>query len=168
MHPRVRDAGFRAVGQVAYDHEPYVQENHHELLLPAICIGLEDSNIRVAASACSAFTSLGEELDADDIMEYLDDLVTKMFTRLHQGETRAMKEQCLSGIAVVAEVAEDLFIPYYGQVMPVLKQIIAMPAGDDKAKVLRGKAFECVSLVGEAVGKETFLADAHEVMQAMM
>lgn len=167
-HPRVRDAAFRAVGQVAYDHEPYVQESHHELLLPAIVVALDDVNIRVAASACSAFTALGDELDSDDIYPYIDDLVTKMFKRLHQGETRSMKEQCLSGIAVVGEVAEEHFVPYYSQVMPVLKQIIAAPASDDKNKVLRGKAFECISLIGDAVGKETFVGDAHDVMKVMM
>ena len=33
---------------------------------------------------------------------------------------------------------------------------------------LRGKCFECVSLVGLGVGKEVFQADAAEIMTAMI
>merc|ERR1719223_2450520 len=148
-HPRVRDAAFRAVGQVAFDHEPYVQESHHGLLLPAIVAGIDDVNIRVAASACGSFVSFGEELNREDIMPHLDTLLTKMFSRLQRGETRTMQEQCLSGMAVVSEVAEELFAPYYAHIMPVLKGIVERATGD-KEKLLRGKAFECISLVGDA------------------
>eukprot|EP00974_Lingulodinium_polyedra_P027435 2652043-Lingulodinium_polyedra.AAC.1 len=35
-HPRVRYAAFSAGAQIANDHSPYVQETHHELLLPAV------------------------------------------------------------------------------------------------------------------------------------
>lgn len=166
-HPRVRYSAFQAVGQIAYDHEPYVQESHYETVLPAIVAGLGDSNIRVATNAANSFVSFGEELDRDVLEPHLEELMTQFFTRLQQGQTRTMQEQCLAGIAVVGEVAEDLFVPYYGKVMPVLKQIIEKATGDTE-RVLRGKAFECVSLVGDAVGKETFLKDAHEVMHAMV
>jgi importin-5 len=165
-HPRVRYSAFQAIGQVAYDHEPYVQETHYEALLPAIVLGMDDTNIRVATNAVSSFCAIGEELDQEALEPYLEDIMTKLFTRLQQGQSKSMQEQCLSAIAVVGEAAEDLFLPYYGTVMPALKQIIATATGEDK-RVLRGKAFECASLVGVAVGKETFQKDAHEVMQMM-
>mmetsp|Transcript_27798 Transcript_27798/g.73473 ORF Transcript_27798/g.73473 Transcript_27798/m.73473 type:complete len:1140 (-) Transcript_27798:38-3457(-) len=166
-HPRVRYSAFQAIGQIAYDHEPYVQESHYETILPGIVAGLDDANIRVATNAANSFVSFGEELDRDVLEPHLDELMTKLFMRLQQGQTRTMQEQCLAGIAVVGEVAEELFVPYYSQVMPVLKQIIEKATGESE-RVLRGKAFECVSLVGDAVGKETFLKDAHEVMHAMV
>merc|ERR1719440_302439 len=51
--------------------------------------------------------------------------------------------------------------------MPMLKQFV-MSATGDKENKLRGKAFECMSLLGAAVGKEKFLPDAHEAISAMM
>mmetsp|Transcript_28692 Transcript_28692/g.60883 ORF Transcript_28692/g.60883 Transcript_28692/m.60883 type:complete len:1144 (-) Transcript_28692:9-3440(-) len=166
-HPRVRYSGFQAVGQVAYDHEPYVQDNHSDKLLPAIVKALDDKNIRVATNAASAFVSLGEDLDRDDLEPHIDDLMTRFFTRLQAGETRTMMEQCLAGIAAVGGVAEEHFQPYYTHVMPALKHIIATKTAEPE-RMLRGKAFECASLIGDAVGKELFLADAREVMQTMM
>lgn len=165
-HPRVRFVCFVAIGQFAYDHEPYVQENHSKALLDAIVPGIDDINIRVATEAVSAFVSLGEGLDADDLEEHNDALVTKLFARLQEGATRSMQENCLAAIAVVSELAEELFIPYYKHIVPLLKQMI-QTKGDEKDRTLRGKSFECFSLVGEAVGKEAFEADAHEVMKMM-
>ncbi|CAE8635748.1 unnamed protein product [Polarella glacialis] len=166
-HPRVRYSAYQAVGQVAYDHEPYVQETHHEDLLKAIVVGLDDTNIRVASNAASAFCSVGEELDHESLEPFMDDIMNKLFSRLQKAESRTMQEQCLAGIAVIGEAAEELFEPYYKFVMPVLKDIIANAKATEQRK-LRGKAFECVSLIGVAVGKETFAADGHDVMRIMM
>uniref|UniRef100_A0A7S1RN32 Importin subunit beta-1/Transportin-1-like TPR repeats domain-containing protein n=1 Tax=Alexandrium catenella TaxID=2925 RepID=A0A7S1RN32_ALECA len=166
QHPRVRFSAFVAVGQVAFDHVPHVQETHHALLLPAIVVGIKDVYIRVAAEAVNAFTSLADELDCEDLEPFMEDLLTGMFLRLGQGETKAMQESCLSGIAAVAQLMEEDFLPYYSSVVPALKQIIAN-ATSEKDRSLRGKAFECVSLVGSVVGKETFAEDAHEVMKVM-
>jgi len=167
LHPRVRYASFWGVAQVSYDHSPYVQETHHETLLPAILQGISDTNIRVATSAVHAFMSLGEELDAEDLDPHMDDLLTKMFQHLADGQSRVLQENCLSGIAILAEAAEELFVEYYGRVVPMLKQIIQNATGE-KDRSLRGKAFSCASIVGSVVGKEMFSADAHEIMQVMM
>merc|ERR1711971_816948 len=43
-----------------------------------------------------------------------------------------------------------------------------MHATGEKQNRLRGKAFECMSLLGESVGKEKFLPDAKEAISAMM
>jgi len=166
VHPRVRFAAFQAVGQVAYDQEPYVQDSHHELLLAAIVTGLNDVNVRVATNAANAFVSFGEELDRDALEPHIDELMGRLFDRLKQAQTRSMQEQALAAIAMVGEIAEDLFEPYYKHVMPELKAIIARASSDDE-RTIRGKAFECVSLIGDAVGKDVFLPDAQEVMQTM-
>lgn len=166
-HPRVRDASFIATAQICYDHEPYCQESHHSVLLPAIDKALDDPYVRVAATACSAFSSLGSELDDEDLLPHVDSLMAKILIRLGQQETKSMSEQCLSGLAVIAEVSADSFGPYYKTVMPILKELVTA-ATDESLRTLRGKAFECIGLIGEAVGKEVFLADGRDVMQGMM
>lgn len=165
-HPRVRYSAFGAVAQIAYDHEPHVQETHHALLLPAIIGGIKDDNIRVATEAVNALTSLADELDVDDLEPHVEELLLCLFLRLDEGETKAMQESCLCGIAALAEVMEELFLPYYDKVAPALKQLIAT-ATDEKQRSLRGKAFECISAIGSVIGKETFAPDAHEVMKVM-
>jgi len=165
-HPRVRFAAFQALGQVAYDQEPYVQDTHHESLLAAIVTGLNDVNVRVATNAANAFVSFGEELDQDVLEPHIDELMDRLFSRLKQAQTRSMQEQALAAIAMVAEIAEEVFEPYYKHVMPELKAIIAR-ASSDEERTIRGKAFECASLIGDAVGKDVFLPDAQEVMQTM-
>eukprot|EP00930_Biecheleria_cincta_P082414 TRINITY_DN72149_c0_g1_i1.p1 TRINITY_DN72149_c0_g1~~TRINITY_DN72149_c0_g1_i1.p1 ORF type:complete len:1147 (+),score=299.97 TRINITY_DN72149_c0_g1_i1:25-3465(+) len=166
-HPRVRFSAFSAVAQAAYDHDEYVAQNHSEQLLPAILKGLDDPNVRVATAAASALSSLAEEMDEDDLEPHIEELMTKLFTRLKLGPARTLQEACLSAIAALAEAAEELFAPYYSHVAPVLKEIIRTATSEDK-KMLRCKAFECASLVGSAVGKEIFLADAHEMMQTLV
>jgi hypothetical protein len=167
QHPRVRHAAFNAVRQIAEDHEPYIQQNHHGAILPAIATALDDTNIRVATSAAAAFVSFGEELDKEVLFPHVDLLMVRFVGHLELGKGRSMQEQCLSSIAVVSEVIEDRFASFYGRIMPVLKQLIARATSEEE-RVLRGKAFECASLVGDAVGKDSFLADAHEIMQVML
>jgi len=167
-HPRVRYVAFGALSEIAYHHAPHVQETHHALLLPAIVAGIKDVNIRVATNAVDAFSALGDEgLDIPELEPFADELLMSMFQCLHQGQTRAMQESCLTGIATFAEIFEELFEPYYGHVMPALKQIVTT-ALDEKDRICRGKAFECISVVGSVVSKEMFTPDAHEVMQLMV
>uniref|UniRef100_A0A7S2NNA1 Stalled ribosome sensor GCN1-like HEAT repeats region domain-containing protein n=1 Tax=Zooxanthella nutricula TaxID=1333877 RepID=A0A7S2NNA1_9DINO len=166
-HPRVRYAAFWAIGQVCYDQSPHVQEKYHGELLPAIVVGIDDANIRVATEAVSAFSALGEELDCDDLEDCMDDLLMRMFNHLHAGESQMMQEHCLSGIAVIAKAGDELFTPYYGRVMPMLKKVIQSCTKDEQ-RSLQGKAFECCALIGVAVGKERFMADVGEIMEAML
>lgn len=166
-HARVRYTAFQAMGQIAMDHEPYAQETHHETVLPLIVQGVDDENPRVAAQAIDAFVKFGEELAQEDLEPFLEALMTKLFQRLQSGQSRTMSENCLQGIAVIGEVAEELFEPYYPTVMPILKEIV-MRAKGEKERSIRGKAFECISLLGAAVGKERFLNDANETMTEMI
>ena len=55
---------------------------------------------------------------------------------------------------------------YYDTVMPMLKSVL-YGASSKAEQLLRAKSLECVSLVGMAVGKERFRADAQEVMAFM-
>ena len=52
------------------------------------------------------------------------------------------------------------------QVMPLLRHVLGA-ANDKSHALLRAKCLECISLVGMAVGRETFREDAHAVMQFM-
>ena len=77
-----------------------------------------------------------------------------------------LQEGALTALASVADAANAHFIRYYDTVMPMLKNVL-YNARNKTEQLLRAKALECVSLVGMAVGKERFRADAQEVMAFM-
>ncbi len=51
--------------------------------------------------------------------------------------------------------------------MPGIKNILRHATGEAQLE-LRGKAMECVGLVGDAVGEDVFLPDAAEVMEILI
>jgi hypothetical protein len=67
--------------------------------------------------------------------------------------TTLVLEQVVTTIASVADTSEEQFVAYYDGMMPALKYII-QNANTEELKMLRGKAIECVSLIGLAVGAE--------------
>eukprot|EP00928_Gymnodinium_smaydae_P050048 TRINITY_DN3366_c0_g3_i1.p1 TRINITY_DN3366_c0_g3~~TRINITY_DN3366_c0_g3_i1.p1 ORF type:complete len:832 (+),score=242.22 TRINITY_DN3366_c0_g3_i1:276-2498(+) len=167
-HPRVRYAVFWAIAQISYDQADSVSSKQEELL-KIILEGIDDENIRVATTAVSAFTAMGDDIDYCDVEDdFVKELLQGLIKRLQKKESRVMQENCLSAVASIAEEAvEDQFSNFYGDVMPLIKQVIVNANKEDE-KRLRGKAFECVSVIGQAVGKDMFLADAHETMAAMI
>lgn len=72
----------------------------------------------------------------------------------------------MTALASVADAANAHFMRYYDTVMPMLKTVL-YGANNKSEQLLRAKALECVSLVGMAVGKDRFRADAQEVMAFM-
>eukprot|EP00933_Yihiella_yeosuensis_P071262 TRINITY_DN79461_c0_g1_i1.p1 TRINITY_DN79461_c0_g1~~TRINITY_DN79461_c0_g1_i1.p1 ORF type:complete len:716 (-),score=201.26 TRINITY_DN79461_c0_g1_i1:177-2102(-) len=115
----------------------------------------------------SAFVSFGEELDHSLMAGYAHGIMEKLVNRLQTTNHRGVREECITSIAVIAGVIQKDFSKYYDGIMPILKQII-MTAKGDKESRLRGKSFECLSLLGIAVGKEKFGPDAQEAVAAML
>ncbi|CAI7842805.1 unnamed protein product [Closterium sp. NIES-53] len=80
---------------------------------------------------------------------------------------RMVQEGSLTAIAAIADCSQEHFSKYYDGVMPYLKTVLTQ-AGDKEQRMLRAKAMEAISLVGMAVGKDKFRADAKEVMQVLV
>ena len=76
------------------------------------------------------------------------------------------QEGALTAMASVADCAKEHFERYYDSVMPLLRHLLSS-ASQRTHQLLRAKALECISLVGMAVGRDRFRADAHEVMKFM-
>jgi hypothetical protein len=166
-HPRVRYAALHAIGQVATDCAPHVEEVWHEQVIPVLFQAMDDQVPRVGSHACSAFVNFCEECDADSILPHMDSLMTKLFGKIQKNQPRQVRQEGVTAIAVLAAVVENHFAKYYGYIMPVLKEIVATATSQDE-RMLRGKAFECLSLLGIAVGKEMFRVDARDAMHAVL
>lgn len=166
-HPRVRFTALHGLGQLANDQSPHFQETSHLQVMPVLTRKMDDQVDRVAAMAMSAFVSFGEELDNSLMAGYARPLMEKLAMKLNTSQHRGVREEAITSIAVIAGVMEKDFVQYYHSIMPMLKQFV-MTATSKKENRLRGKSFECMSLLGIAVGKEKFLNDAKEAIAAMM
>merc|ERR1719160_1321936 len=127
---------------------------------------MDDPVDRVAAMAMSAFVSFGEELDSTIMVSHSQGLMEKLALRLNTSQHRGVREEAITSIAVIAGVLQKEFTQYYDKVMPMLKHFV-MNATGEKENRLRGKAFECMSLLGIAVGKERFKDDARQALSVM-
>lgn len=165
-HPRVRHAALHAIGQTSTDHAPYVQETHNDLVLPALSQSMDDQVVRVASHACAAFINFAEDLEMEALLPHMPDLMAKLLRAMVSPHLLA-RQQAITAVAVIAAVTKQFFVEYYQSVVPVLKQTI-VTATSKEERALRGKAFECLSLLGLAVGRNVFKHDAQEAMEVMM
>eukprot|EP00271_Cylindrocystis_brebissonii_P019237 TRINITY_DN5787_c0_g1_i1.p1 TRINITY_DN5787_c0_g1~~TRINITY_DN5787_c0_g1_i1.p1 ORF type:complete len:1153 (+),score=248.27 TRINITY_DN5787_c0_g1_i1:117-3461(+) len=166
-HPRVRWAAINAMGQLATDLGPDLQEAHHQRALPALILAMEDFNTpRIQAHAAAAVLNFSESATPEVMTPYLDAIISKLLILL-QTNKRMVQEGALTALAAVADCAQEHFSKYYDAVMPFLKMILVGCVNKDD-RMLRSKALECISLVGMAVGKEKFRADAKQVMDVLL
>eukprot|EP00932_Pfiesteria_piscicida_P009842 SRR837773.20645.p1 GENE.SRR837773.20645~~SRR837773.20645.p1 ORF type:complete len:718 (-),score=391.53 SRR837773.20645:73-2178(-) len=166
-HPRVRCTAAHALGQLANDQAPHFQDAWHKTVMPKLLQLFDDKIDRVASMGMSAFVSFGEELDNALMADYAPTFMEKLVGRLKTSKHRMVLEESITSIAVIAGVIGKDFSCYYDAMMPLLKHLV-MTAKGEKESRLRGKAFECLSLLGLAVGKEKFLPDAKEAIEQML
>lgn len=126
----------------------------------------DKDNPRVQSHAASAVINFCEHCTSPILEPYLDGLLAKLAGLLQTGK-KIIQEQAITAIAAIADVVEGKFINYYDIFMPFLKNILVHANGKDY-RLLRGKAMECISLIGVAVGKDKFRQDAKDVMEVLM
>ncbi|PAA65847.1 hypothetical protein BOX15_Mlig010097g1 [Macrostomum lignano] len=174
-HPRVRYACCNAVGQMCTDFGKIMPKKFHAQIVPNLLRLFDDyANPRVQVHACAAMVNFSESCPKSILTIYLDSLISKLeqilstkFQELVQKGNKMVIEQVVTTLASVADTAEEKFIQYYDKFMPCLKYIMEN-AVQKELSLLRGKTIECISLIGLAVGKEKFLADASAVMQMLL
>ena len=165
-HPRVKWAAINTIGQMATDFGPDLQENHHDTVLPALMFAMEDGSARVQSHAAAAVINFCEHAEAETMEPYLDTLLNKLFNLLKH-DRKIVLEQAITAVASVADSAEVNFGKYYDMFMPFLKDVLQKAQGKEY-RMMRGKAMECISLIGLAVGKEKFGPDAVQIMEVLM
>ncbi|ORY50953.1 ARM repeat-containing protein [Rhizoclosmatium globosum] len=165
-HPRVRFAACNCVGQMCTDFAPTFQSDYNDIILSNLVPLMDDSaNPRVQAHSAAALVNFMEDADKHKVAPALDEIVRRLVGLLNVEKTY-VQEQAITSIATVADCAEKNFVNYYGAIMPVLINIL-QNATDKRFRLLRGKALECASLIGLAVGKEVFSQHVHQFLQIL-
>uniref|UniRef100_A0A3B0MQ31 Importin (Karyopherin) beta, putative n=1 Tax=Theileria annulata TaxID=5874 RepID=A0A3B0MQ31_THEAN len=164
---RIRFAVCQTIGQIALDHQPYVQLNFHEEVLPPLIKAFEDPSPRVQSHALSAFINFAEEVQKDHLLPYSDVVVQRLLAKISANTSRSVTEQAVTSLAVTAGVLEEHFIKYYNTIIPLMKEIITKCITTEE-RTCRGKAIECISIIGMSIGKDVFRNDGIECMNALI
>uniref|UniRef100_A0A7S0LEM7 TOG domain-containing protein n=1 Tax=Coccolithus braarudii TaxID=221442 RepID=A0A7S0LEM7_9EUKA len=167
-HPRVRWAAINTIGQMSTDFGPKLQKKLHSTVLPALLGAMDDQSKRVQAHAAAAVINFCEHCERATLQPYLHALLGKLLLLLRRDGQRRVQEQAVTAVASVADKAESDFTPFYDDFMPPLKFFLQQAADSKEYRMLRGKAMECISLIGVAVGQEKFGPDAQAVMEMLI
>lgn len=174
-HPRVCCTAIDVIGQMSVDQGPQFQEAYHAQALTVLSHYLEDfQKPRLQAHAATALRQFIDMCRAETLEPYLEKLLQQLFAILQApNHSRVVQEQSITAISSIATVSGASFNKYYGAVIPSLQQILlaclneCTTTGAAGAFTLGGITLECISLIGVAVGKEQFGADAVEIMKIM-
>lgn len=104
-----------------------------------------------------------ESCAREGVVPHLDQLMKTLVLCL-QTASIEVRSASLTVVGCIAQVCGELFAPYYGSFMPGIKSILQQAVGPDLV-LFRGKAMECVGLIGEAVGVSIFASDATDIMR---
>jgi HEAT repeat protein len=167
-HMRVRHAAWGALAQFSQDHSDVLSGDAMAAqLLQDFVVGLDDPSSRVLQQCMEAFHYLGASMDREILEPLLQVMMEKLGSKL-QSPSVPVQKKSITFIAVVAGQVEDSFAPYYGPLMPLLKQLVMRVLHKAEERSLLGKLFECISLVAKSAGPGGFRADAEDIMQAMI
>ena len=172
QHPRVKFQAIESVGRLSEVYGGEFQKATHAAVVPVLIGILSDPSqgMRLRGHAASAIINFANpsNCEAEYIEPYLDALLQALCTCLDPSVSPEVQEAALDGVSCVAQVTEADFSPYYGTFMPGLLGIAtSAPAAGQAGQAVRGKALTCIGLVGDAVGKEVFVNDAQQLMQAL-
>mmetsp|Transcript_105235 Transcript_105235/g.285782 ORF Transcript_105235/g.285782 Transcript_105235/m.285782 type:complete len:912 (+) Transcript_105235:69-2804(+) len=167
-HYRVRYAAAFALGQMCHDQEKEFHARWHARLLPPLLKACGDPVHRVAAMAASAVEATIAELEEDVLEAYAQQCLQVFVACLNSSSHRALLVNVMQALGALAAGLEGGFAGYYDQLVEMLLAFVARTGSDPAALKLRGKAFECISLLGFSVGKEKFAPAAHRAMSAML
>lgn len=190
-HPRVRYALLVGLTQLcedlpeAPDGRPF-QKLYAAQVLPVLASALaSEANRpypRLLAAAASAVASFchPEKVSAKMVgAEPLEALLRALF-HLLTAAPLFVREEAMTAVATLAQVVGEAFVPYYDTFVPLAKQALAeamepaqggpQQGGADggsggELSMLGLKALEAFALMGDAVGRDRFRADAHAVLR---
>ena len=160
--PVVREAACFCVGQFSEHLKPDIIDNHHQHVLPTIFSLTEDPSKRVRTWSCYVLSEYAENLQPDQILPYLTPLMERLVQLLQSG-TQSVQESAISAISATATGAEAAFVPFFPQVVAMLRPLLLLV--DEQHMNLRGRAIECFGQMAIAVGADVFEPHLMDSMQ---
>lgn len=167
--PRVQYQAIQAIGQlsVLYPDDVPTMLNMYMNTLIAL-LNSPSTCERVRGHVASALINMTNPASCPEeaMLPFLDPLLQALMQCLQLASIE-VQPHCLTLLGCVAQVSHEKFARYYPSFMPGIKTILRHATGEAQSS-LRGKAMQCVGLVGDAVGEELFFPDAVEIMEILL
>ncbi len=170
-HPRVQYQAIRLLGAICETH-PSVCRDHGHTILERTAASLGSPVSKLSSMACQVISSYcqcggdedDEEAKQEFLVRFLPDILNALINgplSLNDVSTGAVtvRVRAMNATACLAEASEDSFCPFYSHVMPGLMACVQLPQVD-----IASAALQSLTIVGQAVGKEIFQADATQVL----
>eukprot|EP00644_Phytophthora_capsici_P000243 jgi/Phyca11/532200/estExt2_fgenesh1_pg.C_PHYCAscaffold_40145 len=148
----VREAACFALGQFAEFLQPTITD-HYTDILPIGLTLLDDSSKVIKATALYVLDEITQSMESEQVLPYLETLVTKLVDVLRTGSPQLQK-MALDAVGSIAIGAKDAFLPYFPSVAELIQPFWGIT--DPKFFFLRGAAIECLGYLATALGKEPF------------
>jgi len=175
--PRTRYQALRLLGTLGQTHAAEVRASAPAILEAlARALGDTTTTTKVSVVASLGLVSFcrggGDDKDSDpeQISECLAPFVSDLLQALIQGPLAlagtdggsiAVRVRAIGATACLAQASGgEAFTPYYSRILPGLLATAQLPVVD-----LAGAAIEAATIIGQAVGKEIFQSDAHQLLQ---
>mmetsp|Transcript_42224 Transcript_42224/g.89345 ORF Transcript_42224/g.89345 Transcript_42224/m.89345 type:complete len:793 (-) Transcript_42224:24-2402(-) len=167
-HMRVRYTALLALGQICHDQDPKFHERWHGQFVPRLIMASEDPVDRVAAMALGALEAMIADLDEAFVAAHADPILKMTVRKMQSSSNTAVLEAAMNLLGSMAAGMEGEFEPYYDELMPMFLGLVKRKDGAAASPKLRGKSFECVSLLGYAVGKQRFAPAFAQAMETIL
>uniref|UniRef100_M4B6S4 Importin N-terminal domain-containing protein n=1 Tax=Hyaloperonospora arabidopsidis (strain Emoy2) TaxID=559515 RepID=M4B6S4_HYAAE len=148
----VREASCFALGQFAEFLQPTITD-HFADILPIGLTLLDNASKVIKATALYVLDEITQSMESDQVLPYLEILMTKLVDVLRTGSPQLQK-MALDAVGSIAIGAKDAFLPYFASVAELIQPFSAIT--DPKFFFLRGAAIECLGYLATALGKEPF------------
>ncbi|XP_055703299.1 importin-4-like [Phlebotomus papatasi] len=169
-NPLVRNAALFALGQFAEHLQPEISKYGDEILpilfefLHQLCAqlrveGKEPQHIDRMFYALETFC---ENLE-DAIVPHLPLLMERLFESLNPSYSVHLRELSLSAISAAATAAKSEMLPYFQQIIQILKPYL-VKTDDEDIKALRPQAIDTLAALARTIGKENFLPLSSDAM----
>ncbi|RLN96869.1 hypothetical protein BBJ28_00011057 [Nothophytophthora sp. Chile5] len=148
----VREAACFALGQFAEFLQPTITDHYTDILPIGLAL-LDDGSKVIKATALYVLDEITQSMESDQVLPYLETLVTKLVAVLRTGSPQLQK-MSLDALGSIAIGAKEAFLPYFPSVAELIQPFWSIT--DPKFFYLRGAAIECLGYLATALGKEPF------------
>lgn len=167
-NPWVQYQAIRLLGALCETHSS-VREMYGQIILERLAAAFASPISKVSSMACLGLVSYCRGGSNDlDAAQCLTPFLPHLLQGLLHGPlslagsdtgTVTVRVRAMGATACLAEASGVDFAPFYGHVMPGLLASTQIPQVD-----IAAAALQCVTMVGQAVGKDEFNGDARQVL----
>lgn len=168
--PIARLAALRALTNLSAELQDNIAEYHQQLLPLIVDIINLASHVMIYKHACYALDGLVEFMNHTAIAQYVEPLMTKLFSMLQEANSSSLKTAIVSAIGSTAFASGKGFTPYFNRSLQELEPFVTNAAQVDGMLEddiqLRAVTFENISTMARAVGSGSFSTFAQPLVEA--